>query len=98
MYVRERAWYAPGDMQLAREENAAVMQSLELFTGAGGLALGIHRAGFDHLAVIEFNHDACDTLRLNTRRRDETGIAWPVIETDARMLDYARYGIDNQWC
>ncbi len=29
------------------------MRSVELFSGAGGLALGIARAGFDHLAVIE---------------------------------------------
>ncbi len=70
------------------------MRSIELFTGAGGLALGIHRAGFDHLATVEHDHDSCDTLRLNSQRWDETGIAWPVIETDVRAFDYAPYGTD----
>ncbi len=70
------------------------MRSLELFTGAGGLALGIHRAGFDHLAVVESDRDACDTLRLNARRAEETGIVWPVVETDVCAFDYARYGTD----
>lgn len=70
------------------------MRSIELFTGAGGLALGIHRAGFDHLAVIEYDHNSCDTLRLNTGRQDETGINWPVIEADIRAFDYSPYGAD----
>lgn len=41
--------------------------SLELFSGAGGLALGLHQAGFQHHALIEWNHHAVDTLRLNSQ-------------------------------
>ncbi|MGV0005205.1 MAG: DNA cytosine methyltransferase [Candidatus Porifericomitaceae bacterium WSBS_2022_MAG_OTU9] len=41
------------------------MNSLELFSGAGGLAKGLEFAGFEHLAFVEFNRDACDTLRRN---------------------------------
>lgn len=41
------------------------MNSIELFAGAGGLALGLHDAGFKPKAVIEFNKDACRTLRAN---------------------------------
>lgn len=72
------------------------MRSIELFTGAGGLALGTHRAGFHHLAVVELNHDACETLRLNQQRREEMGIDWPIEETDATTFDYSMYprGID----
>ena len=39
--------------------------TLELFAGAGGLALGIERAGFDTVALIEFDKDAADTLKAN---------------------------------
>jgi DNA (cytosine-5)-methyltransferase 1 len=38
---------------------------IELFAGAGGLALGIEKAGFDTRALIEFNKDAADTLKQN---------------------------------
>lgn len=42
---------------------ARTLRSLELFTGAGGLALGTHLAGLDHVALLEWNGDACRTLR-----------------------------------
>ena len=37
--------------------------TIELFAGAGGLALGIEKAGFETLGLIEFDKDASDTLR-----------------------------------
>ena len=39
--------------------------TIELFAGAGGLALGIEKAGFETIGLIEFNKDAANTLRLN---------------------------------
>ena len=41
------------------------MKSLELFSGAGGLAKGLELAGFEHSAFVEFNSDACESLRRN---------------------------------
>jgi DNA (cytosine-5)-methyltransferase 1 len=38
---------------------------LEIFSGAGGLAKGLELAGFEHSAFVEFNKDACATLRRN---------------------------------
>lgn len=35
--------------------------TMELFAGAGGLALGIEKAGFETLGLIEFDKDAADT-------------------------------------
>lgn len=41
------------------------MKSIELFAGAGGLALGLHFAGFEHIGLVEFNKSAADTLKVN---------------------------------
>ncbi len=41
------------------------MNSIELFAGAGGLALGLTNSGFSHKAVVELNKDACRTIRAN---------------------------------
>lgn len=49
--------------------------TIELFAGAGGLALGIEKAGFDTLGLVEFDRDAADTLKCN---RPE----WKVINDD----------------
>ena len=40
--------------------------SVELFTGAGGLALAMHAAGFRHLLAVEWEKRACATLLGNT--------------------------------
>lgn len=41
------------------------MRSIELFAGAGGLALGLEKAGFYHIGLVEFNRFAADTLKRN---------------------------------
>lgn len=61
--------------------------SIELFAGAGGLALGIEKAGFNTLGLIEFDKDASETLRTNRPN-------WRVINDDIAniscldLLDY----------
>ena len=39
--------------------------SIELFAGAGGLALGLEQASFEHIGLVEFNQPAAETLKLN---------------------------------
>lgn len=51
--------------------------SLEICAGAGGQALGIEQAGFDHVSLVEIEAAACQTLRLNRSH-------WQVTEGDLR--------------
>ena len=64
------------------------MRSVELFAGAGGLAMGMSNAGFRHAAVIEWDHDACETFRENQRHRLRSVEAWPLYEGDVKAFDY----------
>jgi len=62
--------------------------SLELCAGAGGQALGLERAGFEHAGLVEIDPHACNTLRLNRP-------AWTVHEEDLNGFDGRLYkGID----
>lgn len=54
-------------------------KSIELFAGAGGMALGMEKAGFENIANIEIDKDACQTLRIN---RPE----WNVLEGDINLI------------
>lgn len=58
--------------------------SIELFAGAGGLALGMAKAGFKHILLNEFDHNACQTL---TQNRPD----WHVAEGDIHQLDFTPY-------
>ena len=49
--------------------------TIELFAGAGGLALGVEKAGFDTIGLIEFDKDAADSLKKNRPN-------WNVINDD----------------
>ena len=67
------------------------MRSLELFSGAGGLALGLANAGCEHEALIEWDHEACDTMRLNHDRGVDPVGKWRIIESDARRINYSEF-------
>lgn len=44
------------------------LTSLEICAGAGAQALGLERAGFDPVMLIDSDNDCCETLRLNRPR------------------------------
>ncbi|MHA2700080.1 DNA cytosine methyltransferase [Streptococcus agalactiae] len=55
------------------------MKSIELFAGAGGLALGIEKAGFDTIGLVEFDSAASETLKHNRPN-------WNVIHDDVANI------------
>lgn len=64
------------------------LTSVEICTGAGGQAIGLEQAGFDHLALVEYEHAACETLRLNRP-------SWNVLEQDLLQWSGKDYkGVD----
>jgi len=64
------------------------LTALELCAGAGGQALGIEAAGFEHVALVEINSHACKTLRHNRP-------SWNVIQQDLNTFDASLYkGVD----
>lgn len=64
------------------------LSSLEICSGAGGQALGLELAGFDHEALVEIDRAACSTLRLNRPY-------WDVRETDVSSFSAHGFrGID----
>lgn len=60
------------------------LKSIEICAGAGGQALGLEQAGFDHVALVEIEHAACETLRLNRPN-------WNVIEGDVHEFSAEPY-------
>lgn len=61
--------------------------TIELFAGAGGLALGLEGAGFDTIGLVEYDKDAADTIKKN---RPE----WNIVNDDIAnisKLDLEKY-------
>lgn len=67
------------------------ISSVELFAGAGGLALGASMAGVMPKAVIEWNRWACDTIRENQRLQNPHVLDWPLYEEDVRDYDFSKF-------
>jgi DNA (cytosine-5)-methyltransferase 1 len=59
-------------------------RSIELFAGAGGLALGLEHAGFDTVLLNEIDKQACATLRHNRPH-------WHVVEGSIECVDFKPY-------
>ncbi len=59
-------------------------KALELFAGAGGLAIGLERAGIKCIALNEIDKWACETLRKNRPN-------WNILEGDIKDFDFSKY-------
>jgi len=61
-----------------------IRKAISLFSGAGGMDIGIRDAGFNILAEIEFDKHCCATLEANAKRQ---GRSTHVIQADIRTID-----------
>lgn len=57
---------------------------LELFAGAGGLAVGMEKAGLQCVALNDIDKWACQTLRKNRPN-------WKVLEGDIKEFDFSEF-------
>lgn len=60
------------------------LSSIEICAGAGGQALGLEQAGFEHVSLVEIEPPACETLRFNRPQ-------WHVTQGDVRHYQANRW-------
>jgi DNA (cytosine-5)-methyltransferase 1 len=71
------------------------LSSVELFSGCGGLALGLARSGFNHKLLVEYNECAVATLAHNRDRGVEHVSHWNLLQSDVRNVSWKEWaGID----
>jgi DNA (cytosine-5)-methyltransferase 1 len=75
------------DCRVAREDHR--VNSIEFFAGGGGMALGTARAGFRHRAVVEWDADACATLRLNASAGRGHAGNWSIVQADVTNYNFS---------
>ena len=66
--------------------------SIELFSGTGGLALGLQKSGFDHRALLDWDKDSCDNIKANIEKGYPIVQHWNVIQTDVKLVHYDDFG------
>lgn len=75
-------------IQFYNGNNTQKYTSIELFAGAGGMALGMERAGFEHVLLNEIDKHAVKTLKKNRPQ-------WNVVHEDISKVDFTPYkGVD----
>ena len=92
MRVRQDRRPEDKNQDLSRGHEMKRFKSVELFTGAGGLALGLEKSGWHHVALIERNEHACSTLHLNESLGHPLAKDSRVHSDDVRNIRYAQFG------
>ena len=90
--LRAQRKYVGGDCtsnkySVLKSSKVSTFSSVELFAGAGGLALGLENAGFQHNLLVEIDKYAAATLKVNRPQ-------WNVICADAREVSYENLSAD----
>jgi len=79
----------------SEQSGVGVQTCVELFTGCGGLALGLSRAGFRALRMVERDKHSVANVLHNRERGVEHISHWPIHLGDVRMVDWAQNaGVD----
>lgn len=74
-----------------RCDKALMYASVDIFAGAGGLALGAHDAGFSIKLLLDSSPIVCDTLRHNRVLNGVEEGAGEVVEADIQSFDFSRF-------
>lgn len=73
---------------IAESRGKGKLTCVEICAGAGGQAIGLERAGFEHIALVEYESEYCEVLRNNKPK-------WNVICADVHQFDGSPYvGVD----
>jgi DNA (cytosine-5)-methyltransferase 1 len=85
-HIGTRGKSLPKNIECARNRTGEEMSfaSVEICAGAGGQALGLEQAGFDHVNLVELDAAACQTLRINRSH-------WHVTEDDLRCYSAEKW-------
>lgn len=69
------------------------MRSVELFTGCGGLAMGLSKAGFKAVRMVEWDRHSVSNVIHNRARGIEHVRDWPIVQEDVRAIDWRDYKV-----
>ncbi len=64
------------------------VNSIELFSGVGGLALGLQQAGFRHKALYEKDKASCENIEANILTPFPGIVDWQIVRRDVRTVSY----------
>ena len=67
------------------------LNSIELFSGAGGLALGMSKSGFHHELLVEFNKNAVETLVSNHDLGQAQIKNWDIKHDDVNNISFKKF-------
>lgn len=69
-----------------------MLTAVELFAGAGGLGIGISRAGFHPKRIVEWNRHCQATLKANASNKNSEACNWPAhVDSDVRDVDFTEF-------
>ena len=78
-------------LRKTKSPKTADTTSIELFAGAGGLALGTARAGFRHAAVVDWDLNAIQTLQRNRDDDVDHVRNWVIARCDVTEYDFGQH-------
>lgn len=71
-------------LNFLKSDKSTSFTDIELFSGAGGLALGLENSGFNTQLLVENWKDAADTLKKNRPN-------WNIVNDDIKKVDFSSY-------
>lgn len=87
LYCLDLQYLTPYNRRMRDNSTNMQFTTIEMCAGAGGQALGLHRAGFSHSVLVEIDGHACETLRHNN---DALELGWNEI-AECDLKHFAEY-------